>query len=82
MKTLFLDEIRDCIAGRCEGDPTGIAVNGVSTDSREVKAGDLFVAVCGQRFDGHDFVAKAFSSGASGAGSASGSGRCSISSTG
>jgi len=29
---------------------------GVSTDSRSVAAGELFVALCGERFDGHDFV--------------------------
>ena len=29
---------------------------GVSTDSRAIKAGDLFVALRGERFDGHDFL--------------------------
>jgi len=29
---------------------------GVSTDSRSVKEGDLFVALRGERFDGHDFL--------------------------
>jgi UDP-N-acetylmuramoyl-tripeptide--D-alanyl-D-alanine ligase len=29
---------------------------GVSTDSRSVRAGDLFVALRGERFDGHDFL--------------------------
>lgn len=39
----------------------------VSTDTRTVGAGDLFVALAGERFDGHDFVAEAFARGASGA---------------
>src|SRR5918999_2358768 len=30
--------------------------SGVSTDSRSVKEGDLFVALRGERFDGHDFL--------------------------
>jgi UDP-N-acetylmuramoyl-tripeptide--D-alanyl-D-alanine ligase len=30
--------------------------SGVSTDSRSIKAGDLFVALRGERFDGHDFL--------------------------
>jgi UDP-N-acetylmuramoyl-tripeptide--D-alanyl-D-alanine ligase len=30
----------------------------VCTDSRQAKAGDLFVAIKGEKFDGHDFVAE------------------------
>ena len=40
---------------------------GVTTDSRKVSAGDLFVALRGDRFDGHDFVSQCFSQGAVGA---------------
>src|SRR5271169_4214590 len=36
----------------------------VTTDSRSLKPGDLFVALQGERFDGHDFVAQAFAGGA------------------
>jgi len=39
----------------------------VSTDTRTVGPGDLFVALAGERFDGHDFVAEAFARGAAGA---------------
>jgi UDP-N-acetylmuramoyl-tripeptide--D-alanyl-D-alanine ligase len=38
--------------------------DGVTTDSRLIQLGDLFVALRGERFDGHAFVAAAFSSGA------------------
>jgi len=38
----------------------------VTTDSRDVRAGDLFVALRGDRFDGHDFVAGAAREGAVG----------------
>ena len=31
-------------------------ITGVSTDSRSVKKGDLFVALRGEKFDGHDFL--------------------------
>jgi UDP-N-acetylmuramoyl-tripeptide--D-alanyl-D-alanine ligase len=41
-------------------------VTGVTFDSREVQPGDLFVAMPGTAFDGHQFVASAFSSGAAG----------------
>jgi len=37
---------------------------GVATDTRTLAAGDLFVAIKGERFDGHDFVGTAFERGA------------------
>lgn len=42
-------------------------ITDVATDSRKVKAGDLFIALKGERFDGHGFVAQAFSLGAAAA---------------
>jgi len=39
-------------------------ITGVAYDSRQVEAGDLFVAVRGYRVDGHDFVAEAVRRGA------------------
>lgn len=39
----------------------------VTSDSRDIRAGDLFVALKGERFDGHDFVASAFERGAAAA---------------
>jgi UDP-N-acetylmuramoyl-tripeptide--D-alanyl-D-alanine ligase len=39
----------------------------VSTDSRAIGRGELFVALRGERFDGHDFLAMAAARGASGA---------------
>ena len=40
---------------------------GVTTDSREVARGDLFVALRGERFDGHAYVDVALKAGAAGA---------------
>lgn len=34
-------------------------VSGVSTDTRELAAGNIFVALVGERFDGHDYIAQA-----------------------
>ena len=42
-------------------------VCGVSTDSRTIKAGELFVALIGETHDGHDHVAAAADRGAAGA---------------
>ena len=36
----------------------------VTTDSRSIERGDLFVALAGERFDGHDFVPQALAGGA------------------
>ena len=43
------------------------AFGGVCHDTRTLKPGDLYVAIRGDRFDGHDFVGEAFAKGASGA---------------
>ncbi|MCX7117984.1 MAG: UDP-N-acetylmuramoyl-tripeptide--D-alanyl-D-alanine ligase [Legionellales bacterium] len=39
---------------------------GICIDSRRIMPGYLFVAVCGERFDGHDFIFEAVSNGAAG----------------
>ncbi len=47
-------------------DPSAL-MTGISWDSREIGAGDLYVALPGERVDGHDFVAQALQAGAAGA---------------
>ncbi|MDY6852381.1 MAG: UDP-N-acetylmuramoyl-tripeptide--D-alanyl-D-alanine ligase [Thermodesulfobacteriota bacterium] len=44
-----------------------ITLSGVSTDTRTIRPGELFVALCGENFDGHGFVKKAFEQGAAAA---------------
>jgi UDP-N-acetylmuramoyl-tripeptide--D-alanyl-D-alanine ligase len=44
-----------------------IFFHGVSTDSRTIRPGELFVALKGPHFDGHDFVLAALEEGAKGA---------------
>ena len=41
-------------------------VDRVSTDSRSLCAGDLFLALLGEHFDGHDFLSQAVFNGAMG----------------
>jgi UDP-N-acetylmuramoyl-tripeptide--D-alanyl-D-alanine ligase len=45
----------------------GHAFTGVSTDSRSIATGELFVALRGERFDGHDFVRDVLARGAAAA---------------
>lgn len=44
-----------------------LQASGASCHSREVRPGDVFVALVGRRHDGHDFLPEAFSRGAVGA---------------
>lgn len=53
------------IQGNVRGD--NVRFTRVATDTRTVAPGDLFVAIKGERFDGHDFVAAAFARGAAAA---------------
>lgn len=53
------------IAGTLSG--PNVAFDRVTTDSRSLQAGDLFVALKGARFDGHDFVVQALQRGAAAA---------------
>ena len=39
-------------------------VGGISTDSRECRSGDLYIAICGEKVDGHDFIDNAVENGA------------------
>ena len=57
---------RACQAEFLERQP-GKGVRGICTDSRSVQAGDLFVAIAGDRFDGHEYVEQALAQGAVGA---------------
>lgn len=57
-----LSEAAHWLAGRRIG--ADVAFTTVSTDSRRLPAGALFVALTGPRFDGHDFLAAARAQGA------------------
>lgn len=49
----------------CEEDIKGFEdLRGVSTDSRSISSGDIFVAIRGERYDGHVYIKSALDSGA------------------
>jgi len=62
---LDLAEAAAALGGRVEG--ANVPFSGVATDSRRLSAGDLFVALEGERFDGHRFVEEAARRGAAAA---------------
>jgi UDP-N-acetylmuramoyl-tripeptide--D-alanyl-D-alanine ligase len=55
----------DCMKGSLHG--TDRPFYGISTDTRSIRDGELFFALQGPNFDGHDYVGKAKASGAAGA---------------
>ncbi len=59
MKRMGLEEIREAIHGRwlTSGKPT--SVQSVTIDTRTAQPGELFVAIRGQRYDGHMFLPEA-----------------------
>jgi len=55
MSWLTLEEIAEMTGGVLHG--ADVAIDSVATDSRLVKTDQLFIAIKGERFDAHDFVA-------------------------
>lgn len=71
MALFTVEELREVIsvkvlAGEVPG-WTKQRIRQISLDSRSIRPGDVFVAIKGDRFDGHDFIGTAFSRGAVGA---------------
>ena len=67
MKELTLKQIADWCGGTVAPEYETVPVTGVESDSRKVEVGDLFVALRGERVDGHDFIPSAKTLGASAA---------------
>ncbi len=60
-----LGAIARAIGGRLTGDDT-LTITDVTHDSRQVRPGTLFVAIKGEKFDAHEFVAQVRAQGAAG----------------
>lgn len=66
MFEITLEELVNAVKGEILSGPYGgdRRMEGISIDSRHVGKGNLFVAIPGDKFDGHRFVEEAFSKGA------------------
>ena len=62
MKSMQLSRLATFCDARLTGDD--IPVSAVAIDSRSLKPGALFIALRGERFDGHEFAAEAVANGA------------------
>ena len=63
---IAIEDVAAAVGGRVVG-TGGVSVRGASVDSRRVTAGSLFVALPGERVDGHAFVGDAVAAGAAAA---------------
>src|SRR5438094_5031498 len=67
MNPLRLSQIAQFVGASLESGDGTVVINKISTDSRTIKPGELFVALHGENFDAHDFVGAAAKSGSAGA---------------
>jgi UDP-N-acetylmuramoyl-tripeptide--D-alanyl-D-alanine ligase len=67
MLPLTLGQVAAATGGRLQGADPSLVVRGVSTDTRALAPGDLFVALHGERYDGDDFASRALAAGAAAA---------------
>ncbi len=56
MTVLRLGDAAKTLGSACDSTMSDHVINAVSTDSRNIGNGNLFVALKGERFDGHDYV--------------------------
>ncbi len=67
MFQMNVDEILKATEGIPAGGNGSGLVTGISTDSRKIRPGDLFIPLTGEKFDGHDYIRGAFEQGAAAA---------------
>ena len=67
MKELTLKQLAQWCGGQIQPEHADVVISGTQHDSRDVRPGDLFIAIAGERVDGHGFVSKAREAGAAAA---------------
>ena len=68
METITLGQLIQAVDGRQLGEPmsSDTPISLVSTDSRKMEPGALFIPLAGERFDGHAYINSALEAGAVG----------------
>lgn len=64
MEPRTLSYIAEACGGELRNGNGALAITGISTDTRSLNKGDIFVALRGDNFDGHGFIQKAAEGGA------------------
>lgn len=64
MKPRTVGELALLTGGRLEGVSPDVSFTGFALDNRQVRSGDLFLAIRGARVDGHDYAVAAIEAGA------------------
>ena len=67
MENCKIRELIEAVSGKIIQGDQNCLIKRISIDSRTLIPGDLFFAIIGPNFDGHDFIIKAFRKGAVGA---------------
>src|SRR5882724_4747317 len=67
MNRLSIFQIAEFAGAAISSGDSKLSIDKISTDSRALKRGELFVALHGENFDGHNFVESAAKAGAAGA---------------
>jgi UDP-N-acetylmuramoyl-tripeptide--D-alanyl-D-alanine ligase len=64
MQIMTCREILDATGGSLLAGNHDLKINNISTDSRKISEGDLFIPLIGDRFDGHDYINSSLEAGA------------------
>ena len=67
MNNLKVSDILKATGGKLIQGNSELLINGISTDTRSIKQGEIFFALEGENYDGHKFVEQAIHNGAAGA---------------
>ncbi|MCX8130128.1 MAG: UDP-N-acetylmuramoyl-tripeptide--D-alanyl-D-alanine ligase [Clostridia bacterium] len=67
MQKITCSQILEATGGTLLSGNSGTEIDSISTDSRKIQNGTLFIPLVGERFDGHDYIAQSLESGAAAA---------------